>query len=524
MHPITTFPSSTATPDHRTVLNAQGIPDDAAVPKRVASLIDEGFEIFSGLVKAPGIRAEITVEEFGAIYDGDGRNASRTPLEGIFPDAHRLALFAVTVGEAVCGEIRRLFGEGDPALGFTLDTIASAGAEKLVDAMAHDYQESVSQSDPTLSAVRVLPLQSGLLRLARQRPAEAFRGPRSRADQHFAHRQLPHATLEIGLRRVGGRRQRGPRLRHRFRLLYRLRRSGLPRADPDGVLRFPWRSMMDVLSEIAASLRNGDDDRVGQLTQQAIDDGLSAEEILNNGLMSGMRVVGVLFRDHEIFLPEVLLAARAMNRGVDLLKPLLAGEGCPDHREGRDRDRQGRSSRHRQEPGRDHAQGRRFRSDRSRKRRDRRAVRRRRRGIGGKGHRHFGAAHHHDVFDEGCGRSRAGAGARPERSTPSSAALPCRRSSPRRSAPTAMVTTRQTPWSRSKHWPESDRRRSPTQAARFLHSIPIPFPDGPSSVRFGIGNGIGNGIGPNAAERSQPRTHSILGSYMGRMGRPTSSG
>lgn len=161
MHPITTFPSSTATPDHRTVLNAQGIPDDAAVPKRVASLIDEGFEIFTGLVEATGIRAEITVEEFGAIYEGDGRNASRTPLEGIFPDAHRLALFAVTVGEAVCGEIRRLFGEGDPALGYALDTIASAAAEKLVTTMAHDYQEHVSQSEPTLSAVRVLPYSPG---------------------------------------------------------------------------------------------------------------------------------------------------------------------------------------------------------------------------------------------------------------------------------------------------------------------------------------------------------------------------
>jgi len=86
---------------------------------------------------------------------------------------------------------------------------------------------------------------------------------------------------------------------------------------------------MDVLSEIAACLRNGDDEKVAQLTLQAIDDGLPAEEILSNGLMSGMRVVGELFRDHEVFLPEVLLAARAMNRGVDLLKPLLAGEEIP---------------------------------------------------------------------------------------------------------------------------------------------------------------------------------------------------
>ncbi len=86
---------------------------------------------------------------------------------------------------------------------------------------------------------------------------------------------------------------------------------------------------MDVMQEIGSSLRNGDAKKVAELVQQAIDDGVPAEEILNNGLMSGMKVVGVLFRDHEIFLPEVLLAARAMTAGVDLLKPLLAGGDVP---------------------------------------------------------------------------------------------------------------------------------------------------------------------------------------------------
>jgi hypothetical protein len=161
MHPITTYPSSTPTPDRRTILSAQGIPDDVSVPDRVAALIDEGFEIFSDLVDAAGTRAEVSIEEFGTIYGGDGRNALRTPLEGIFPDAQGLALFAVTIGEAVCGEIRRLFADGDPALGYTLDTIASAGAEKLADTMARDYQGSVSQSDPNLSGTRVLPYSPG---------------------------------------------------------------------------------------------------------------------------------------------------------------------------------------------------------------------------------------------------------------------------------------------------------------------------------------------------------------------------
>jgi len=161
MSGITHFRPSTATPDRHTVLRAQGIPDEASVPERVAALVDDGFEIYSSTVDATGIRAEISIEEFDAVYRGEGQNAPRTPLEGIFPDAHGLALFAVTVGEAVCSEIRRLFKTGDPALGYTLDTIASAGAEGLANAMARDYQDTVSRSNPNASHVRVLPYSPG---------------------------------------------------------------------------------------------------------------------------------------------------------------------------------------------------------------------------------------------------------------------------------------------------------------------------------------------------------------------------
>ncbi len=326
---ITHFPRSTATPDRHTVLRAQGIPDEASVPKRVAALIDDGFEIYSSTVDATGIRSEISIEEFDAVYRGEGRNASRTPLEGIFPDAHGLALFAVTVGEAVCSEIRRLFKTGDPALGYTLDTIASAGAEGLADAMARDYQDTVSRSNPNASDVRVLPYSPGYCGWHVSGQAKLFELLQPERIGISLNASCSDGTSEVGLRRVGGCRQRDPRLRYRVRLLHRLRRPGMPGADPIGSFRHPWRSMMDVLQEIASSLRNGDDQRTALLTQQAIDDGIPAEEILNNGLMAGMKVVGALFRDHEIFLPEVLLAARAMNRGVDLLKPLLAGGDVP---------------------------------------------------------------------------------------------------------------------------------------------------------------------------------------------------
>jgi 5-methyltetrahydrofolate--homocysteine methyltransferase len=86
---------------------------------------------------------------------------------------------------------------------------------------------------------------------------------------------------------------------------------------------------MELLKEIALNLEKGEDARVAELTQQAIDQGIPAGEILNRGLIAGMNIVGELFRNHEIFLPEVLLAARAMQGGIDLLKPLLIEEGVP---------------------------------------------------------------------------------------------------------------------------------------------------------------------------------------------------
>ena len=86
---------------------------------------------------------------------------------------------------------------------------------------------------------------------------------------------------------------------------------------------------MSVVSEIAVSLQRGEDDQVALLVQRALDDGQDAAAILQDGLVAGMGVVGEQFREREIFLPDVLLAARAMYAGLALLKPLLAKEGVP---------------------------------------------------------------------------------------------------------------------------------------------------------------------------------------------------
>jgi 5-methyltetrahydrofolate--homocysteine methyltransferase len=81
---------------------------------------------------------------------------------------------------------------------------------------------------------------------------------------------------------------------------------------------------MDLLSRIAEQLQRGEDDAVRQLAEQALAEGHAAGDVLHKGLLAGMDVVGEQFRVREIFLPDVLLAARAMQAGLDVLRPLLA--------------------------------------------------------------------------------------------------------------------------------------------------------------------------------------------------------
>ena len=81
---------------------------------------------------------------------------------------------------------------------------------------------------------------------------------------------------------------------------------------------------MELLKEMAEALYNGDAQKVSKLTQRALDAGLDPATILNNGLIEGMNAVGKDFRDGILFVPEVLIAARAMQAGMNILKPLLA--------------------------------------------------------------------------------------------------------------------------------------------------------------------------------------------------------
>ena len=85
---------------------------------------------------------------------------------------------------------------------------------------------------------------------------------------------------------------------------------------------------MSILEEISTLLQQGRAPKVKEIVAQAIEEGISPKDILEQGLLSGLGIVGEKFKNNEVFVPEVLIAARAMNAGVEILKPYLVLSGA----------------------------------------------------------------------------------------------------------------------------------------------------------------------------------------------------
>ncbi|MEK6570593.1 MAG: corrinoid protein, partial [Bacteroidota bacterium] len=84
---------------------------------------------------------------------------------------------------------------------------------------------------------------------------------------------------------------------------------------------------MDLLEDLANQVIEGNAQRTKELTEQAVRDKLPPKDILENGLLAGMKVVGEKFKRNEYYVPEVLMSARAVHGGLALLEPLLAAAG-----------------------------------------------------------------------------------------------------------------------------------------------------------------------------------------------------
>lgn len=133
------------------MLRLQGIPSSADLPKRVESLLVTALESVSALARPAAVVAGLSIEDFQAVYDGDGRNDPDTPVAEIVPKAARLALFAATLGEELSAEIQGVFDSGDLAGAVMLDAAASAAAERMVELL--EIRCSRIASTPPDSAV-----------------------------------------------------------------------------------------------------------------------------------------------------------------------------------------------------------------------------------------------------------------------------------------------------------------------------------------------------------------------------------
>ena len=97
--------------------------------------------------------------------------------------------------------------------------------------------------------------------------------------------------------------------------------------DEQRHIRALWDEADPLMQEISYQLIIGQNQEVDRLTQQALEDGFSANTVMDDGLIAGMAIVGIKFRDNIIFVPEVLVAARAMKAGMAHIEPILSESG-----------------------------------------------------------------------------------------------------------------------------------------------------------------------------------------------------
>jgi len=136
------FPVRSCLPEADAVLSEQGIPEGRA-DRRIVEALAEALDLFAGLAEPAGITADVSVDEFGRIFRGAGRNAPDNPLANIYPKARGLALFAVTVGPKPEKLVARLFEEGKFELGYLLDAVASSAADRLAEQVQNTWALSV---------------------------------------------------------------------------------------------------------------------------------------------------------------------------------------------------------------------------------------------------------------------------------------------------------------------------------------------------------------------------------------------
>ena len=132
---------SDITPSPAQVLENQGMAGRRNIPSRITALLDSALELFKELAKPRGLMEDLAIQDFPAIYNGNGLNSAECPIPPIVAGADAIALFAATMGPDLASKSSELFAKGGPALGFMLDAVNSAAAEELGRMMCLKFLE-----------------------------------------------------------------------------------------------------------------------------------------------------------------------------------------------------------------------------------------------------------------------------------------------------------------------------------------------------------------------------------------------
>ena len=161
MRKVIEFAVDEVTPVHEEVLEVQGMAGRQNIPARIVSLMESAVEIFKQLAVPKGLMADLKPADFEAVYTGDGSNTPGNPVQLIYPKADALALFAITLGAPLTEKVSGLFAQGGPALGYTLEAVTTAGAERLGHLMSQRFLEHLREEHLERADLTVLHYSPG---------------------------------------------------------------------------------------------------------------------------------------------------------------------------------------------------------------------------------------------------------------------------------------------------------------------------------------------------------------------------
>jgi hypothetical protein len=211
-----TFSPAEVAPPTAGVLAQLGMPEDLPVPERLEPLFAEAGVLFAAHVAPAAVCADIPITEFASVYEGEGRNAARSPVGEIFARADHLALFAITLGQPVSDALAQCFVSRDFALASILDAMASVAADGVADLIERRYDTQLRAQGwftPDGAVLRYSPGYCGWHVTGQKR---LF----ARLDPSPIGLSLTESSLMQPLKSVSGVLIAGPRRIHRFSPTY----------------------------------------------------------------------------------------------------------------------------------------------------------------------------------------------------------------------------------------------------------------------------------------------------------------